>query len=388
MRGIHPYLLSLGLLGTACAGGQAEGGVDVVARDSAGVRIVDNRSADRPAELALTWKADLVPPDSALTPVPWAVEADPEAGRLYVADWTAPRVVVFEENGEFAGEYARAGDGPGELRDATDIALDAEGVLIVWDARRGVLSRWSRDGSFVGEAPVPVSYWGQGFSVGSDGVVLVTSEQSGLSMVQRLVAAAPEGVRTIYELPVELVMMRLPGMEMPAPKIFMPSVIWSGRGDTLFVLDGPEYRIDRYERGVRVASFRRPLEAIRTTHAMAAATLAQHAREYGGFMSRTGLTAEQIVNAVGYEEVVAPVQNVVADAAGRLWVTRTRDGLTPGPLDIFDGHGSYQGTLDAGGIPVAFPSDSTLVLLQQDESGLPLLALYAIRWDAPALLSR
>ena len=378
MNGFHRYIVPLALLSAACTRGEAGGRAEVASRDSAGVRIVESPAPDRPMAITLVWRADLVPPDRALTAVPWGVAADAQSGRIYAADWTSPRVAIFARDGAFVGEYGRAGDGPGEFRNPVALSLDDAGVLTVWDSARGMLSRWSSAGSFVGEEPVPVSYWGPGFSSGQNGIVAVTSEQSGLSMVQRLVAASSEGTRSIYELPVEFAMMRLPGIEMPAPRIFMPSVVWTSRADTVYVLDGPEYEIDRYENGRPTSSFRRSLDPIHTTAELAVGELERRGGQFRGFMARTGLTAEQIVRAVGFEDVVSPVQSIVSDRLGRLWVTRTRDGVTPGPVDIVEGTGRYQGTLEAAGIPVAFPSDSTVVLLRREELGKPVLSLYLL----------
>ena len=53
----------------------------------------------------------------------------------------------------------------------------------------------------------------------------------------------------------------------------------------------------------------------------------------GMFMRRFGLEAEDIVAAVGYEEQVSSVLSMVAAPGGRLWVTRSADGMTPRILE-------------------------------------------------------
>lgn len=116
------------------------------ARDSAGVTIIENRGPDEMLGIRAVRTVDLVPPDSALTAVPWGVAADPMTGRIYVADWTGQRVVAFDASGTYAGTYGREGDGPGEFRNPAAVSMDPYGALAVWDTGRQILNRWSREG--------------------------------------------------------------------------------------------------------------------------------------------------------------------------------------------------------------------------------------------------
>ena len=107
----------------ACAPGPEEGLGGLLRRDSAGVAISDNESADAPFAGGAVHIADLMTPDSALTALPWGVAADPTAGRVYVADMTGARVAVFDGAGAFVEELGRAGEGPGEFRGVSALAL-------------------------------------------------------------------------------------------------------------------------------------------------------------------------------------------------------------------------------------------------------------------------
>ena len=82
------------------------------ARDSAGVTIIENRGPDEMLGIRAVRTVDLVPPDSALTAVPWGVAADPMTGRIYVADWTGQRVVAFDASGAYAGTTDARGTDP------------------------------------------------------------------------------------------------------------------------------------------------------------------------------------------------------------------------------------------------------------------------------------
>jgi formylglycine-generating enzyme required for sulfatase activity len=105
---------------------------------------------------------------------------------------------------------------------------------------------------------------------------------------------------------------------------------------------------------------------------------------YGSFMRRAGLTAEQIVGAVGYEPYVSPVLAIATDSWGRLWVTRSTDGIAPELVDVLSTSGEYRGTLRATGMPVAFLSDAVFVSLRLDELGRTVVSLYELRSSGAA----
>ena len=76
--------VALALVATAsCVAGERDVGTSAV-YDSAGVTIIENPEPDRPLGVEVTPIADLIPPDSALTVVPWGVTTDEATGRIYV----------------------------------------------------------------------------------------------------------------------------------------------------------------------------------------------------------------------------------------------------------------------------------------------------------------
>ena len=352
----------------------------VPARDSAGVTIIENHGADEMLDVRAVRMVDLIPPDSALTAVPWGVAADPMTGRIYVADWTGQRVVAFDASGAYAGNYGRSGDGPGEFRNPSAAHMDPRGVLTVWDTGRQMLSSWSSEGELMGEQRPELAYWGPGFAIGTDWLVTVTSttSSSGTVMEQRLVAETRQTTTTLHEVPKELVVMELGGGSFPGPKVLAPSVIWTHWKDFIFFLNGPGYRIDKHVGGSVVSSFRRSVDPIAVTRQMAVRGAEFGAGPYGIFMRRFGLEAEEIVTAVGYEEQVSPVLGMVAAPGGQLWVTRSTDGMTPRFVDVFDSSGEYTGSFELSGVPVAFISDSIFAGLRLEETGETIVSLYRL----------
>ena len=369
--------LVLALAGSAAACGNTDA-ARFTATDSAGIWMAENIGPDRPLPTVPIRLASLQPPDSALTAVPWGVAADPDAGRIFVADGTSERVVVFDGDGRFLRTIGRAGDGPGEFRSPTAVALDPSGALAVWDARRGIISRWSTEGDLLDEQRAPVSYWGPGFAMRPDGVLAVTATTADSERRQALVEAGGAGEPTeIVALSRDLVALELPGMNMPAPRLFAPDLLWTAAGDSVLVLNGPGYRIDTYRNQTAVGSIRRDVGPITVTPEMAVARV--QAGRFRGFMRRTGLTAEEIVAAIGYEEVMSPVQWLAVDPSGRLWVSRGSGGAVPDRVDILDADGRYLGTFDTPGLPVAFLSESTFIVLEVTDLGRPLLGLFRLQ---------
>lgn len=363
-------------------------------RDSTGITIVDNQAGDRPFEGRIVHVADLATPDSALSPRPWGVVAHRAAQRVFVADGAGRRVAVFDAAGGFLGELGRAGEGPGEFQLPGALAVescDGESchglpgpaeVLVVLDSRRAVLSRWSATGEFLGEERAPTDYWGPGFAVGPGYFSTVTSSRAGLEVAQRLEVRTGDGSHVIHEVSYEMTLMALPCATMPAPRIFAPDVVWARAGDTFYYLNGPGYRIDAWSDGAPARSIRRPTGRLAVSREMAVMAARIGPGPYGAFMSRCGISAEELVDAVGHEEELARVMGLAVDPGGRLWVTRRGGGLAPEAIDILGTEGDYMGTLAADMLPAAFLSESRIVGVRLDLStGQVLASIYDVRED-------
>lgn len=368
----------------ACAPQPEEGVGGAARRDSAGVAIVDNAAPDAPFAGGAAHIADLMTPDSALTALPWGVAVDPTTGRIHVADVTGARVAVFDASGAFVEALGRAGEGPGEFRGVSALTLAPGRALVALDARRGVLSRWSPEGAFEGEERLPASYWGPGFAVGEGGAAdwfaTVGSVTADLSMDQTLAVHTPGGAEPVHVVRRELSLMELPCASMPAPKVFAPDVVWASRGDTLWFVNGAGFRIDAFARGAVFASVRRAAApAIPVTRGMAMASLSFGPGPYGSLMRQCGVSAGEVVDATGYEDVLSPIVGFTPDPAGGLWVSRRVRGLLPEVIDVMGAGGEYLGTLDIPAIPVGFASPSRLVTVRPVlETGEVRVSLYEV----------
>ncbi|MGB2986132.1 MAG: SMP-30/gluconolactonase/LRE family protein [Phycisphaerae bacterium] len=88
---------------------------------------------------------------------PVGISVHPD-GRLFVADTHYHRVMIFDRDGVLLGSFGRKGDGDGEFRLPTDVAVDADGFIYVSEYQgNDRVTKWSPDLHFVkamGEAPI------------------------------------------------------------------------------------------------------------------------------------------------------------------------------------------------------------------------------------------
>lgn len=379
-RGLMAAVLSLAAAGCAVGDGTSTA---TSTADSAGIRVTVNRGPDRSAGVRAVESRELAPPDSALVPLPWGVDADPGTGRIYALDRTAPRVVVFGRDGEYLETLGREGGGPGEFRNPSALTVREDGTLLVWDTGRGVLSRWSPGGELAGEQPVPpVSYWGPGVHVTDGRLVTVTSRRTRSARRQTLVevpvadtTSAGADTAVLHTAVQEMATVSLPCMRGPMPRVLEPTLAWAASGETVYAVNGPEYRIDVFRGGRLTASIRRPqVDPVEVTPEMAA----ERARlQFRGFLRRCGVSAEQLVEEVGHAERTTPIRWLTVDPAGRLWVARGGGHLAAERIDVLSADGRYRETLEASAMPVAFVSDTRFAGIRlRRETGRTLLSLY------------
>ncbi len=106
---------------------------------------------------------------------PLGVCASDEKGSVYVADYKANRVVVFDANGHLKTTIGRAGQGPGEFLNPVDVAV-AAGKLYVLEAGNFRVSIFDLRGNYLGGFRVgPVSS-DQQIAVSRDGKRIYLNE--------------------------------------------------------------------------------------------------------------------------------------------------------------------------------------------------------------------
>jgi sugar lactone lactonase YvrE/4-amino-4-deoxy-L-arabinose transferase-like glycosyltransferase len=102
-----------------------------------------------------------------------------EADRLYVADTGGCRVVVYNTAGERLTQLGWKGEGPGELLEPTDVALDGRGAIYVVDTSNQRVQQLDPWGGYRAEWSIPAAgpYNGPHLALAPDGSLLMTAPE-------------------------------------------------------------------------------------------------------------------------------------------------------------------------------------------------------------------
>lgn len=148
-RGLSRWGAAVALMAAAPWAAGCGGRTDPRAGSVAGEEGRPVRSGDVPV-MPTRW---LIPPGASLDPplaAPTAIAVDGERGRLYVLELQPPELRVYDlSDGRFLRSLGRQGDGPGEYRYPTALAVSADGVVAVL-SMSGRVTYWDPDGSLRG----------------------------------------------------------------------------------------------------------------------------------------------------------------------------------------------------------------------------------------------
>lgn len=154
MRSCSSLLLVIAAV--ACGGGDTDDIATV--RDSAGIRIVENRAEPRDLGWQLAATPDLTvgvlegPPDEQLFRVSGALRLD---GRIVVANAGTSELRFFDEGGRFLSAAGREGDGPGEFRGMSRIHRYGPDSLLVYDPSVRRVSVFGTGGVYARSVTLP-----------------------------------------------------------------------------------------------------------------------------------------------------------------------------------------------------------------------------------------
>lgn len=98
----------------------------------------------RRVELVEQWRAG--GDDDVLFGIITSVAAD-DAGRIYLADWQLCQLHVFDEEGRRIGTLSREGEGPGEIRQPSDVVILPDGRIGIKHRARGRITCVAPDGT-------------------------------------------------------------------------------------------------------------------------------------------------------------------------------------------------------------------------------------------------
>lgn len=374
----------LALLAAACSDSDA-GRALVERTDSAGVEIVRNLGADRP----LQWTFEPVlslggadeGPEAFFRVGTRSVRTDAR-GNLFVLDFGNHRVVVFGPDGTHLRTVGGKGGGPGEIEIPIGLDVAPDGSVSVFDLRGRGFVRWDSAGGILPSQPVPLPLT-DGFAYAADALIAPTPDprsDDGLSRMRLLSMRAADTTELAAIAYPEPRMVQFSCVGLALPPIFTPALVWSAADDRVAVASEAGYAVVLRRPG-RSSSIRRQLEPRAVTREMALQEVGEAMTiRFGSAAPPCRIPGAEVVEKQGFAPVLPAVGAIALSPDGSLWVKRGAVKGEDPVVDIFDGEGSYLGTLPPGSpFPVAFMPGGEVVALQKDEMDLDHVVVYRVR---------
>ncbi len=377
---------TIGVAFYACAG---EPDSTLVTRaDSAGVALITSGGEDR----LLDWGREEVfrigggeeGPESFYVVTHGSVGHD-DAGRIYVLDFRAKHVVVFNHDGSYRRTMGGPGEGPGELTSPNSIAVAPDGSVSVFDFGKGGLVRYDAEGATLAVASFPFYPWpgaGRHISVTLGGMVVATmlppevpdtfryalqfvSDRDTVILAQRSFPRPP--------------MARYCGGGLNLPVIFEAQLTWTAEETSIALARSADYEVDVLRDRALVQRIRRELPARNATSDLAAQEIGEGYRVNFGSGPCT-IPPREMVEKRGFAEFIPWVNALAVSPTGEVWVQRKVVGSsTDGPVDVFDRTGVYVGTWPEGSpFPLFFLGPNRFSAVFTDEFDVARLVVYDI----------
>lgn len=342
------------------------------------------------------------------------------AGNLCVLDAGARRVVVVDGDGALVRTVGQEGEGPGEFRRPSSLAVFDDGSMAVLDVDK--LHVFDADGRFEKSAPVNAIRLGGVLLFGAtvhplpDNRVLLVSPASTRSLPPEVVMFGADS--TEFEEGLPLNVLSLDGgepdvifraWEPPPAAPGKMEVLQSDGGNAAAIFVGglrafePKLHVAPLSNGwVAVADstgyavkivtadgsvarvVERPILPVVVTEEVQQRERERRLRaldEDGGgprLLNAVDDAAarnlhERNVELLQFMDEAPVIRDMAVDRADRLWIARTgADGLGDGPIDIVATDGGYVGTLETSALPIpdAFGPGGLMAYVETDELGV------------------
>ena len=391
--------IALLLASAGCSADEADAGRKAVVRDSAGVRIVENRDPVWTSETR--WTVDSLPSVTI-----GVEEGDPQReffrltdarrlsdGRIVAANASSNELRYFSGEGDYLCTSGRQGAGPGEFERLAWLQLLPHDTLLVYSADgAGRLSVFSPEGHFVRTLTVPragdgryasprgmlrsgallVSF-GRGYGVG----VPSGTYRDSVSLV---VHRGDSTIATIGPLPSMESVVVATGNSMSVTGVIFGRYLVSGIGPDGFLVGSNErYELSRYDTLGRLTG------SIRLDRPLTPVTASAIAEVESARLASSSNANERARNEAFFKQMQFPPTmpaygRVLVDSEGNIWVSRYSVLPGAGVWDVFDADGQLLGELQ---LPPRFNprqiSGSWLVGTSRDELEVERVQVHALR---------
>ena len=330
------------------------------------------------------------------------------AGNLYLMDSSGkflaiPRIVVVDAAGGLVTEFGRAGDGPGEFRGVSRMAVWPDGRILVEDLRRLAYHVFGPDGKF--ERMVRVARGNLGITMRYPLLTDRTGAPTLVGPAERSILRADLSSEEMREDVLLEAWDPRDARASSAPDGPLSSDgVWGFEPDLLVAVlpsgglafsDSSAYAVKITDRtGSRLHTLRRPVTPRLATEAMRRAERQRRLEAItvssSGAPSPDGEAwlrsvadsrAAAIENMRFFAEVPV-IASLRATWNGGLWVQRTGepDPSEPGPIDVLAPDGRYVGSLDPGqpGMPHAFGPDGLVAFVETDDLDVPVITVWRL----------
>lgn len=354
------------------------------------------------------------------------------AGNVYLLDSHTLTVTVVDRRGGLLRTIGRAGDGPGEFRMPTQLAVMGDGRAVVADvAWHRAFQLYRSDGEFDRNVRVGDDLLGVDGRIYADGggrdALVLSGRLIAMESMRPAAEEYPPGTRAVVRLALDgdrvaretiarawappstgTITFSVGGHEIttgdqtPPPRTFDPGLfVGPLPGGGVAFSDSSAYAIRIVGAdGTPVRTLTRPFHAQPVTDRILEAEIERQLEEYASEAASSGGRSTVVVDGRTGERVEASADDMMLEGLmrsrraylealpaaeevpvvldlrttrdGQIWVRRRgEDLLGDGPIDVLTMDGRYLGSYPAGtSMPVAFGPEGLLAFVEVDELGM------------------
>ena len=304
-----------------------------------------------------------------------AVDAD---NHVYVIDRAASRIVKYDAQGRRVRSFGRPGPGPGELLAPLWVDVRAEGVIAVGDVEKGSVVRFAADGAMLPEERSTVRLRERRSLMGGAEVGPATRGRDTLALVHATGSSAT--VLATFRQPATRStppVCRL--TDYPVRPVFAPSLLWAAIGPFVVVNTG-SFEIAVFEGTRRVRTLTRAATTRSTSPALARRHLGDGETIQLFGMPACTVPTSLILSVAEVAPVLPAYERLALAPDGRVWASRYVIRGEAGLVDVYDMQRGYEGTIAVGAArPVQFLPNGTMLSIEADDDGVPMLVAYRLR---------